>query len=753
MHPINIEIDVLLSDVRAHGDFYVSGSTPMASPNLQIAGLGLVSLPAQQHQLDALLNVAQRAPYGRGAETIVDTEVRRCWQIAADQLEFGGRHWPAAVDALVVRVCQGLGVSGGVTAELYKLLVYDTGSFFVEHRDSEKSPGMFATLVLVLPSVYEGGELLIRHGCKQVNLDLNQTDLGDVAYAAFYADCVHEVRPITSGVRLVLTYNLLRKGRELGGSPPQYPAQQARAVACLRRWHSDLAASVIDTPQKLVYPLEHAYSAAELGFASLKNADAARGLLLWRAAQEAGCDIHLAQVLVEESGSAEYTQYPTSRYRGYRTQDEDEFEIGEVFDHSASLSHWCSPSGDAPSWGDMEMLDEELCPPGCFDDEEADEQEFHEATGNEGVSFERSYRRAALVLWPRSHRLRLVAQAGLSSALPYLEQLVQSGHAATCDQADKLQAPQLAAELIAQWPTQGMHGGEQAARMLRCLHDLGDAGFVEHFLDTVPAKGVYDGVENENMVLALTVLERQRMPDLLDRIIAANASYAMQACADLLYRLHIDLIDAKDLLLPAAHRLLATLLGRHISPKRANAWERPSPADSELVVNILTVFCCTGNSAMAEQALSHMLRYDVDEVLTPAALILCEFPETCSFAPVQRLRDHVRAYLRQRIAQDLQPPQDFSRPAQLSCHCVDCAALARFLADASMESWVFKAAEQRRTHLATTIDQSRSDLNLETQRVGSPHRLLCTKNQASYQRRVKQRSADQQHEQRLKATC
>ena len=44
----------------------------------------------------------------------------------------------------------GLGVNASVVTRLYKLLVYDQGSFFVSHRDTEKVPGMFAALVIVL---------------------------------------------------------------------------------------------------------------------------------------------------------------------------------------------------------------------------------------------------------------------------------------------------------------------------------------------------------------------------------------------------------------------------------------------------------------------------------------------------------------------------------------------------------------------------------------------------------------------------
>jgi hypothetical protein len=47
-------------------------------------------------------------------------------------------------------------------------------------------------------------------------------------------------------------------------------------------------------------------------------------------------------------------------------------------------------------------------PPDAFEDLTPDELHFHEATGNEGASFERTYRRAGFVLWPATRRLAVV---------------------------------------------------------------------------------------------------------------------------------------------------------------------------------------------------------------------------------------------------------------------------------------------------------------------------------------------------------
>ena len=134
-------------------------------------------------------------------------------------------------------------------AELYKLLVYDAGGFFIEHRDTEKAEGMFGTLVIVLPSIYEGGELMVRHGGREALLDLRCNDPSEARFAAFYADCRHEVMPVTSGCRLTLIYNLLWPG--VRPEPPAYDVELGRLTTMLSKWGPE-------DPLKLIVPLEYA---------------------------------------------------------------------------------------------------------------------------------------------------------------------------------------------------------------------------------------------------------------------------------------------------------------------------------------------------------------------------------------------------------------------------------------------------------------------------------------------------------------
>src|SRR3981081_2619847 len=110
MSSVADELATLLSTVRRPGDFFVSGTTEMFAPGLEIDGVGPVALPLLPVQAEQLITVAERAPFGRGEDTVVDTEVRRTWQIGADRLRISGKRWASTMEAILARVADGLGV-------------------------------------------------------------------------------------------------------------------------------------------------------------------------------------------------------------------------------------------------------------------------------------------------------------------------------------------------------------------------------------------------------------------------------------------------------------------------------------------------------------------------------------------------------------------------------------------------------------------------------------------------------------------
>src|SRR5437879_5861628 len=99
-NPIQIEynqdlkpLEKLLSRVTRTGDFCVGGRLEMPMPKVEVEGFGVLSFPVPSAQIDLLVKKATRAPYGRGAETILDESVRKVWQLPAEKVRLSGKSW------------------------------------------------------------------------------------------------------------------------------------------------------------------------------------------------------------------------------------------------------------------------------------------------------------------------------------------------------------------------------------------------------------------------------------------------------------------------------------------------------------------------------------------------------------------------------------------------------------------------------------------------------------------------------------
>lgn len=751
MSPLPTDFAERLAAVRRPGDFFASGTVDLLAPLLEVDGVGPIALPLLPVQGQQLIAVAEQAPYGRGPDTVIDTAVRRTWQIDAEQVRIHGKHWPATLESIIGKVADGLGVTEPISAEFYKVLVYDQGSFFVGHRDTEKASGMFATLVIVLPSLYAGGELVVRHKGREVRLDLHGDDPAEIRFAAFYADCLHEVLPVTEGCRLTLIYNLVRRSPGPRPEPPDYENEQSHVATLLQSWADGRTCG----PEKLIYPLEHAYTQAELGFDTLKGADAAVAGVVAAAAPRAGCDLHLALLSIEESGSAEYTGGYRSRYRGRfndDNDDNDEFEAGEIDNRSVVLTDWRRSDGGSSISATLPVDENELSPPDALEGLEPDEEQFQEATGNAGASFERTYHRASLVLWPQSRFLAVLNQAGFTATLPMLADMADRWSASGADREAPLwrQAHELAGHMLSDWPDRPWFSGwekapSDTARMFEALIRLGAADRIEDLLDKVAARGGFSKDDTAAVAEAVALLTPERQMAGIKRLFAATAATSLGACANLLVRLAASPPDAAANLADAATLLINALPGDQSRPTPPHPGQRPSEIGSELVVDLVTALAVL-DGALASLAVDRLLAapkcFGFDAVLIPAVLALIKMPGRTPTPAFERLRAACRDHLGARIALPLAPPKDWRREHTLPCPCPDCLNLGRFLADPAPQKWEFKAIQARRSHVESTILTAGCDVDTSTVRQGSPHRLVCTKNQASYDRRVTQRKKD-----------
>ena len=150
--------------------------------------------------------------------------------------------------------------------KLLKLLVYPPGGHFAPHADTEKTPGMVASLALVVPGAYKGGALAIEHAGERLSFAADGADAW--RWAAWYADCRHALEPVEDGVRIALTFELA-----IDPETPLTPVEAAdrRVGGALwertyAEWHTAWAARGGRTAagneqygQKLVWVLAHRY--------------------------------------------------------------------------------------------------------------------------------------------------------------------------------------------------------------------------------------------------------------------------------------------------------------------------------------------------------------------------------------------------------------------------------------------------------------------------------------------------------------
>ncbi|KAH9885109.1 hypothetical protein C8Q73DRAFT_718371 [Cubamyces lactineus] len=129
------------------------------------------------------------------------------------------------IDAVRQGLLTGPQEEKAIKAELYKLNVYGKGAFFKPHVDTPRADNMFGSLVVILPTPHEGGELVLRHQDEEWTIDSADLLSGHsdrIAFVTFFSDVEHEVLPVRSGHRITLTYNLYFTGnadlyRELAG--------------------------------------------------------------------------------------------------------------------------------------------------------------------------------------------------------------------------------------------------------------------------------------------------------------------------------------------------------------------------------------------------------------------------------------------------------------------------------------------------------------------------------------------------------
>ena len=123
-----------LQSVKKPGLYATGGLHPMSLPSLSLTSTpdDIIGLPVGSNQAQVIIDLSTQALFGRGEETIVDTSVRRTWQLSPVQFTINNSQWSKQLRTLLKNVRDELGCDPTmkVTCELYKLLLYEPGGFF-----------------------------------------------------------------------------------------------------------------------------------------------------------------------------------------------------------------------------------------------------------------------------------------------------------------------------------------------------------------------------------------------------------------------------------------------------------------------------------------------------------------------------------------------------------------------------------------------------------------------------------------------
>ncbi|KAI1771894.1 hypothetical protein F4818DRAFT_444892 [Hypoxylon cercidicola] len=311
--------------------------------------------------------------------TVVDTSVRKTWELDHTQFRFSNPEWQTYVASLLNDASQGLGMSA-VRVEPYKLLLYEEGSFFKSHKDFEKTPGMIGTLVICLPSKHEGGSVRLSHAGQKYVFDTDKASEFGLTSLSWFSDVTHEIKPLISGYRLVLTYNIIYES-DTRMSAGLVGKQSKRLRSILNEWQTGGFST-----ERLVYLLGHKYTQSSLSLSNLKGRDRAVCQSLCEAGSECGFAILLARMT--------------------RSQNDDDY-YGNEDDNSTELEEIKTCDG-LTICASTDIDEEDILGDNLWD-RDPDSESEGEFTGNENMPSSLRYHDTVVMIVPMRHLGDLVS--------------------------------------------------------------------------------------------------------------------------------------------------------------------------------------------------------------------------------------------------------------------------------------------------------------------------------------------------------
>ncbi|MGQ7843796.1 2OG-Fe(II) oxygenase [Granulosicoccus sp. 3-233] len=748
------------------GSFACRSSLPITTLALSVDGGKPLRLPLSKASARKLTALATPAPFGKGRETLHDKRVRDVGEIPRRRLAWQARDWNRTLKPALEEMRTQLGLpEGRLTAKVDKLLIYGPGQFFKPHRDTERADDMIGTLVVALPTSHKGGSLIVTHEGESRRFITRESTSPKLSLYAFYADCEHEVRPVTEGYRVVLSHTLHFKASAPRTAFPDaanpHIEEALQAYFDKSRFKENTWRSGSD--RKLVYLLDHAYSQRSLNWNHLKGKDSQRAQSLLAAASRLDLQAHLSLVNVTEIASAFPTNPRNHYYDDWDDDDADDdrsptdYDIHEIIDCHAVLRHWRDSSGNKVKLPELTAYEKELCWNVGLDQHPPTFEEYEGYMGNYGDTLEREYRRAAIILWPASERYRILAGTNDGGAVVVRELLRDA------DALDPHQLNAAVASLLTVWPANHRHKeGKDVPDILALasllpsketaldlLHSLSISAVGAK---TIPALMACGSVHGEDFCLSL--FDRWLADDVTSGRGTARKNPHSNPGARRFFSERADLYRL-DWLKPLSHfvrscnaadhfpsqklpcavvdRLLHLLHEEHASqhasrsPMEQARNARREQRELQYMIHALAELNSDAHWLRLFRTLDEMIEGYSSDVLVSTLQAALDHQHDKAVSDVLRsLYLGTQKLIEHRIENAKRLPGDWRMTTETNCSCADCATLTEFLKSPS-QTVSLPLAKNRRRHLHGVIDGLGLPISHRTRRQGSPYVLELRK--------------------------
>lgn len=727
----------VLEEIKGSGSFVTTDSKKFIFPGLEVRGVGEVGFPVNPLEIKEMIKIAHKAPFGKGSETVLDPAVRSAWEIDASEITFNNSDWGDFIADIVKQIKPGLGIEGHtISANLYKLLIYESGDFFLTHKDSEKEKGMFGTLIIGLPAKHTGGELIVKFDGKTEIIDFSgPSNQYKIPFAAFYADCEHEIKPITSGYRVCLIYNLVQdKGKE--------KIELHQLGGFTERLSAILKASEDEADIPKIVLLGHQYTPSHFTMESLKLNDRPKAEALILAAEKAGFYAKLGLVTSYQAGQLEmdYSKGSSrSRGRGRYYDDFDDYDddelsengtMGEVYDERIEVEHWMQQG--VPPLRNIHFDEEDLISSIKLNEGDPVAKEAEGYTGNAGMEMYYWYHYGAVFLWPKKYQYEMLTDLSSDNKLEWISWY--NSHWDTIGTDEKAVIKRLAEEGIG---GNGSRNDSDYSPLANWLINLNDEKYIEekgsNFLINY-----FGSITVESWIKLFKAYSIGCFEKIFTMAGGNGQISSVNHLTDVLNALLVDTDDYRAFVMDQTNQIPAYVHKLNLSGKDAHAVAK------DILRNVLKLSGLKTNDITwlknTSDAFSRQLiREYVNDVLVKTML---ESGKGLAFAG--QIMEICKTDLNQRVHNKPQPPADWSRPLPNSSSFYNkaWAILADFIQSPTQQIFDYQRVQGERSEMENAIRNVTIDLKTETIKKGSPHTLRLIKTQDAYQRELAKWEAD-----------